>query len=64
MTRQALGVLGILLAVIGLAFDVALVRWAAIGILVVVLGWRIAERNLLRRSAAERPDSEPGRRDS
>lgn len=64
MTRQALGVLGILLAVIGLAFDVALVRWAAIGILVVVLGWRIAERNLLRRSAAERPDSEPDRRDS
>ena len=64
MIRQALGVLGILLAVIGLAFDVAPARWAAIGILMVVVGWRIAERNLLRRRSAERPDSEPDRRDS
>lgn len=64
MMRQALGVLGILLAVIGLAFDVALVRWAAIGMLLVVVGWRIAERNLLRRNVAESPDSESDRRDS
>lgn len=64
MIRQALGVLGILLAVIGLAFDVAPVRWAAIGILLVVVGWRIAERNLLRRNVAERPDSESERRDT
>lgn len=64
MIRQALGVLGILLAVIGLAFDVAPVRWAAIGILLAVVGWRIAERNLLRRNVAERPDSESERRDT
>lgn len=62
--RQALGVLGILLAVIGLAFDVAPVRWVAIGLLLIVVGWRIAERNLLRRNDAERPDSESDRRDS
>ena len=64
MTRQALGALGILLAVVGLALDVALVRWAAIGVLVVVLGWRIAERHRLRRMEAESPDSESDRRDS
>ena len=64
MTRQALGALGILLAVVGLALDVALVRWVAIGVLVVVLGWRIAERQRLRRSEAESPDSESDRRDS
>lgn len=64
MIRQALGVLGILLAVIGLAFDVAPVRWVATGLLLVVVGWRLAERNRLRRGAAERPDSESDRRDS
>jgi membrane protein implicated in regulation of membrane protease activity len=64
MTRQALGALGILLAVVGLALDVALVRWLAIGVLLVVVGWRIAERNRLRRDRVESPDSDSNRRDS
>lgn len=64
MTRPALGALGILLAVVGLALDMALVRWLAIGVLVVVVGWRILERNRLRRSDRESPDSDSDRRDS
>lgn len=64
MIRQALGVLGILLAVIGLALDVAPARWLAIGLLVVVVVWRIAERNRLRRDGRESPESESDRRDS
>lgn len=64
MTRQALGALGILLAVVGLALDIPLVRWVAIGVLALVVVWRILERNQLRRDRPELPDSDSERRDS
>ncbi|HEU4799596.1 MAG TPA: hypothetical protein VFS94_03100 [Gemmatimonadales bacterium] len=64
MTRQALGTLGIVLAVVGLALDISLVRWLAIGVLVLVVGWRIVARNRLRSDQPESPDSDSGRRDS
>lgn len=64
MNRPALGALGILLAVVGLALDIALVRWLAIGVLAAVVVWRIVERNRLRRDQPEAVDSDSERRDS
>lgn len=64
MNRQALGALGILLAVVGLALDIALVRWLAIGVLAAVVVWRIVERNRLRRDRQESVESDSERRDS
>lgn len=64
MNRQALGALGILLAVVGLALDIALVRWLAIGVLAAVVVWRIVERNRLRRDRQESAESDSERRDS
>lgn len=64
MNSQALGALGILLAVVGLALDIALVRWLAIGVLAAVVVWRIVERNRLRRDRQESVESDSERRDS
>ena len=41
MTRQLLGIAGMLLAVVGLAINSGLVVWIATAVLVVAVGWRL-----------------------
>jgi nicotinamide riboside transporter PnuC len=44
MTRQLIGILGILLAVLGLAYDSRWLIWVAIGVLMIAFLWRIVDR--------------------
>jgi len=44
MTRQLIGISGILLAVLGLAYDSRWLIWAAIGVLMIAFVWRLVDR--------------------
>ena len=44
MTRQLLGIAGILLAVLALAYDSRWLVWSAIGVLMIAFLWRLVDR--------------------
>ena len=59
MTRQYLGLLGIVLAVFGLANDWGWLIWTAVGVLAASMVWRLlASRGAFRKDEdADRPES-------
>ena len=59
MTRQYLGLLGIVLAVFGLANDWSWLIWTAVGVLAASLVWRLlASRGAFRKAEdADRPEN-------
>lgn len=57
MTRHALGLIGMLLAVTGLVLDSRYLVWAAIGVLGVSFVWRLVAARRSRVAAAEARDA-------
>lgn len=53
MSRQWLGMAGILIAVVGIALDSRLIVWIAIGVLLVAVVWRLAASWSARRKAED-----------
>lgn len=44
MIRQLVGITGILLAVLGIAYESRWLVWAAIGVLMIAFLWRLVDR--------------------
>jgi len=44
MRRQLVGISGILLAVLGIAYESRALVWAAIGVLMIAFLWRLVDR--------------------
>jgi membrane protein implicated in regulation of membrane protease activity len=61
MSRQLVGVAGILIAVVGIAVDSRMLVWIAIGVLLVAVLWRLVASRLDRRNAEMEEDA-AGRR--
>lgn len=58
MTRQLLGIAGMLLAVLGLALDSRVLVWVASAVLVASVGWRLLASR--RRDQAPPEDGQAG----
>jgi membrane protein implicated in regulation of membrane protease activity len=61
MSRQLVGVAGILIAVVGIAVDSRMLVWIAIGVLLVAVLWRLVASRRARRNAEMEEDA-AGRR--
>ncbi|HET7601712.1 MAG TPA: hypothetical protein VFK36_01760 [Gemmatimonadales bacterium] len=61
MTRQWLGVLGIAIALVGIALDTRWIIWVAIVVLAAAFFWRLIAKRRARQNAETPPQDAAGR---
>ena len=61
MTRQLLGILGIAIALVGIALDARWIIWAAIVVLAGAFFWRLIVTRRARQNAETPPQDAAGR---
>jgi len=61
MTRQLLGILGIAIALVGIALDSRWIIWGAIVVLAMAFAWRLIASRRARQNAEAPPQDAVGR---